>query len=133
MTFRQDQHRALSAKGGKRSQAKRFSLTRAVAAEVEARHRTTLDNLEAAFPEHTRARVKSALYNARYAGLVQVVEPPTSLGTTAAVWGPKRDGEPERTDPTTLPRPVSSIFELGDRARAEHFDRRSQALHRASF
>jgi hypothetical protein len=117
-----------------------MSLMLEVVDEIRRRRKMTLEQLRAEFPQHPELKVQKALYNASSLKLVEVVGVSTgSSGKGSAqrgIWAvcqPAADTDEDGwpiVDPTTLPRPVASVFELGDRARAEQFDARSRALGR---
>lgn len=116
-----------------------MSLVQVVTAIVEADGEATIDTIQAQLPAYmpgkkvTRDQVISALCNARVRGYIQVLRHGARVwrGSEPSTYGPK--GETPvmvRTvaAPIIGPRPVSSVWELGDRARANEFDRRSRAL-----
>lgn len=108
-----------------------MSLTQLVIDLIEDRGgETTVDDLMPEIKGHTRAQVMQALRNARFTKLIRIVHIGRGLGRggkAPGIYAPMIY-EPRPQESTT--RPVSSVFQLGDIARAEHFDQRSRELAR---
>jgi hypothetical protein len=108
------------------------SLTKTVVEMVEDREgETTVDDILHQLHPYTRAQVIQALQNARYEKRIRIVRVGVARGrhgNAPGVYAPLEDHEPPRPEPTE--RPVASVFEMGDRARAEQFGARSRALGR---